>query len=179
MISSNEIRKDDFTLILPNHYFVKLDLVIPKTINDQGSIEFRIIFINSNGIEEKPCEQPEIKMIPVPATIFMSIYTKLVEAIISRDNDLSQTIISENRTRPDGSIEIDYPNEYTMWHLNWYKHSYLFLQPFQSYNGAKLRLSYLINELIEDRIIDPKFIEKDPEIENYPVILSDRLDWKK
>ena len=99
MISSNEIRKDDFTLILPNHYFVKLDLVIPKTINDQGSIEFRIIFINSNGIEEKPCEQPEIKMIPVPATIFMSTYTKLVETIISRDNDLSQTIIIGRRPR--------------------------------------------------------------------------------
>ena len=65
--------------------------------------------------------------------------------------------------------EVDYPNEYTMWHSSWYKHNYIFLQPFYSYDGALLRLSYLISELVDDNIISDDSIETDPEIHQYPV----------
>ena len=56
-----------------------------------------------------------------------------------------------------------------MWHSSWYKHNYIFLQPFYSYDGALLRLSYLISELVDDNIISDDSIETDPEIHQYPV----------
>lgn len=167
---------DVFNYVMKNYYFVKLDLILPESRDDKGCIEFNIIYINDEGSEVMVQQEPEVRMIPVPASIFMLVYIKLVEAIITKDNGVSKDVLIENSLHPEHEPKLDYPNEYTMWHLNWYKHSYQFLQPFHSYNGAKLRLSYLLNELIEEGYIDPTFIEKDDIISQYTVIIDERLD---
>ena len=121
---------DVFNYVMKNYYYVKLDLILPESRDDKGCIEFNIIYINDEGSEVMVQQEPEVKMIPVPVSIFMLVYIKLVEAIITKDNGVSKDVLIENSLHPEHEPKLDYPNEYTMWHLNWYKHSYQFLQPF-------------------------------------------------
>ena len=52
---------------------------------------------------------------------------------------------------------------------SWYRHNYLFFSPFYSYNGALLRLSYLIVELLREDAISEEDIVLDPVLKDYPV----------
>lgn len=158
------IRPDDFNLVIRDRFYVKSSLV---TKGDKY-IEFRIVYIDSGGITSSINKEPEIKIV-VPESKILSTWIRLLKDIINKDKNMSDTIKKDIEEGYASVDEVDYPNEYTMWHSNWYKHNYIFLQPFYSYDGALLRLSYLISELVDDNIISDDSIETDPEIHQYPV----------
>ena len=158
------IRPDDFNLVIRDRFYVKSSLV---TKGDKY-VEFRIVYIDSGGITSFINKEPEIKIV-VPENKILSTWIRLLKDIINKDKNMSDTIKKDIEEGYASVDEVDYPNEYTMWHSSWYKHNYIFLQPFYSYDGALLRLSYLISELVDDNIISDDSIETDPEIHQYPV----------
>lgn len=165
MIYTPSIRIDDFNLIIRDRYYIKIDLVVTEEVKH---IEFSILYIDSKGLNTKVTE--EVKIVPEEAALLL-IWINLLKAIFKKDNDISEEV---RKSIEDGSApvdEIDYPNEYTMWHNSWYKHNYTFLQPFYSHQGALLRLSYLISELVEEDIVSESMIECQPEVKKYPVKL--------
>lgn len=165
MITTPNIRIDDFNLIIRDRYYVKVDLIVNE---DSKCIEFSILYIDSQGLNTKLTK--EVKVIPEEPALLM-IWINLLKAIFKKDSDVSEEV---RNSIEDGSApvdEIDYPNEYTMWHNSWYKHNYTFLQPFYSHQGALLRLSYLISELVDENIITENMIECLPEVKKYPVKL--------
>lgn len=163
------IRRDDFNNIIRDRYFISLEL----RTKIEKEILFRIMYIDTKGISSYTSNIPEIIIKPTPETVFLLTYVNIVNAIIKKDSNLSESIRQNILNGLAAVDEIDYPNEYTMWHSTWYKHSYLFLQPFYSYDGSLLRLSYMINELVEEKILNPNFIVLDEEIRNYPIMLAD------
>lgn len=158
------IRPDDFNLIVRDRFYVKSALIL----KDDKHIEFRIVYINNEGITKIIVNEPEIKII-VPKNRILSTWVNILKTIIEKDKSTSESVRGDIEQGYSSIEEIDYPNEYTMWHSSWYKHNYIFLQPFYSYDGALLRLSYLISELVDDEIISEDVIEADPEIHQYPV----------
>ena len=155
------IRRDDFNIIIRDRYYVKLSL---DTKNK--SITFSIFFIDVTGENSK---EEEIAVLKTTPEILLHKYITIIEAIFVKNDTVSEQIINDINEGLLPSDEIDYPNEYTMWHSNWYKHSYTFLQPFHTLEGAKLRLSYLINELIIDDVIERSEIILDDTIKKYKI----------
>lgn len=158
------IRPDDFNLLIRDRFYIKNSLVT----KEKKHIEFRIVYIDKNGITKTINENAEI-VIVVPESKILLTWVKVLKYIIKKDKDTSESIKKDIEEGFASVDEVDYPNEYTMWHSSWYKHNYIFLQPFYSYDGALLRLSYLISELVEDEILIEEYIEIDPEIHKYPV----------
>lgn len=158
------IRPDDFNLLIRDRFYVKSSLIT----KEDKHIEFRIVYINNGGITSFINTEPEIKII-VPECKILSTWIRILKDIINKDRSTSDNIKKDIEEGYASVDEVDYPNEYTMWHSSWYKHNYIFLQPFYSYDGALLRLSYLISELVDDTIISDDSIETDPEIHQYPV----------
>lgn len=158
------IRPDDFNLIVRDRFYVKSALIL----KEDKHIEFRIVYINNEGITKIIVSEPEIKII-VPKNRILSTWVNILKTIIEKDKSTSESVRGDIEHGYTSVEEVDYPNEYTMWHSSWYKHNYIFLQPFYSYDGALLRLSYLISELVDDEIISEDVIEADPEIHQYPV----------
>lgn len=158
------IRPDDFNLLVRDRFYVKSALIL----KDDKHIEFRIVYINNDGITKIIVSEPEIKII-VPKNRILSTWVNILKTIIEKDKTTSESVRGDIEHGYTSVEEVDYPNEYTMWHSSWYKHNYIFLQPFYSYDGALLRLSYLISELVDDEIVSEDVIEADPEIHQYPV----------
>ena len=159
------IRTDDFNLIMRDRFYIKINLIIE---NDKKCIDFSILYIDYKGLNKELFT--EIKVVPEEAALLI-IWMNLLKAIFKRDSEVSEEV---RKSIEDGSApleEIDYPNEYTMWHNTWYKHSYTFLQPFFSHEGALLRLSYLVSELVEDGVLCEDMIECNPIVKKYPVKL--------
>ena len=155
------IRRDDFNIVIRDRYYVKLSFDVKNK-----SITFSIFFIDITG---EISEEEKIAVIKTIPEILLHKYITIIEAIFIKNDTVSEQIINDINEGLLPSDEIDYPNEYTMWHSNWYKHSYTFLQPFQTLEGAKLRLSYLINELIVDDVIDRDEIILDEEIKKFKI----------
>ena len=129
------IRPDDFNLIIRDRFYVKSALVI----KDDKFIEFRIAYVDINGITKNVNNNTEIKII-VPEIKILSIWIKILKCIIDKDKITSDNVKKDIEDGYASIDEIDYPNEYTMWHSSWYKHNYIFLQPFYSYDGVVIRL---------------------------------------
>lgn len=158
------IRPDDFNLVIRDRFYVKSALIT----KNKTCIEFRIVYIDRGGLTKVLNDAPEIE-IKIPENKILSVWIKILKSIIQKDKQTSEIVKKDIEDGYASVEEVDYPNEYTMWHSSWYKHNYIFLQPFYSYDGALLRLSYLISELVDDSILNEDTIETDPEIHRYPV----------
>ena len=162
------IRTDDFNLLIRDRFYVELSL----RVKNVKQIEFNIIYINDKGISEKPKEDVEV-IIKVKDTILLHKWVIIIEAIRKLEDKTSDQVIQGIKDRVFDISEIDRPNEFTMSESSWYKHSYIFFFPFYSYNGALLRLSYLIGELLREKEISEEDILLDSEVKNYPVTFSE------
>lgn len=158
------IRTDDFNLVIRDRYFIKMNLSVKS---NPKNIEFFIIYTNIKGITEK-AEGPSIFIVP-PQTILLPTWVECVNNIRKLEDKSSEEVLEGIKEGKWSEDEVDYPNEYTMSESNWYKHSYTFLQPFYTHEGALLRLSYLIGELILSNSLDEKYIVTDKDVEEFPV----------
>lgn len=163
-----EIRRDDFNLVVRDRFYVKIKLDLDK---DPHSICFFISYIGEDGISTSVSDTPEVIIVPESETVLLVLYISIITTIFKKDDDTSE-LVKKNVENGISVDDINYPNEYTMWHTSWYKHTYLFLQPFYTYAGAMLRLSYLISELVEDKVIDKETIITDETVRKYPIIMN-------
>lgn len=163
-----EIRRDDFNLVVRDRFYVKIKLDLDK---DPHSICFFISYIGEDGISTSVSDTPEVIIVPESETVLLVLYISIITTIFKKDDDTSE-LVKKNVENGISVDDINYPNEYTMWHTSWYKHTYLFLQPFYTYYGAMLRLSYLISELVEDKVIDKETIITDETVRKYPIIMN-------
>lgn len=163
-----EIRRDDFNLVVRDRFYVKIKLDLDK---DPHSICFFISYVGEDGLSTPVSDTPEVIIVPESETVLLVLYISIITTIFKKDDDTSE-LVKKNVENGISVDDINYPNEFTMWHTSWYKHTYLFLQPFYTYDGAMLRLSYLISELVEDKVIDKETIITDETVRKYPIIMN-------
>lgn len=157
------IRTDDFNLIIRDRFYVELSL----KVKDIKQIEFNIIYINDKGIAEKPMDDVEV-LVDVKDSILLHKWVVIINTIRKLEDRTSDEVRQGIEDKEYNVSEIDRPNEFTMSEASWYRHNYLFFSPFYSYNGALLRLSYLIVELLREDAISEEDIVLDPVLKDYP-----------
>ena len=172
----DRIKFDDFDIVIRDRYYVKLDLILPEE-NIKEAIIFRIIYIGASGEEETIDHNPEVVIYPTKPTIFLHTYIRILEHIFKLDNEVRELIESNWEINPE---IISFPNEFTMFQLNHYLHNYLFLHPFETYYGARLRLANLIRTLISDNIITLDMMSNlSDNIKAHKVELSESIEYTK
>ena len=138
------MRIDDFNLLSRDKFFIQVRLELE---------------------EEKRIEI----IIKVKDVLLLHKWVEIIDAIRKLEDETVSEIIEGIKTCKYNVSEIDHPNEYTMSESSWYKHNFIFLSPFYSYDGALLRLSYLVGELINAKAITEEDIVLDQILKEYPV----------
>ena len=81
------IRPDDFNLLIRDRFYVKNSLVT----KEKKHIEFRIVYIDNNGITKIINDNAEI-VIVVPESKILLTWVKVLKYIIKKDKDTSESI---------------------------------------------------------------------------------------
>lgn len=158
------MRIDDFNLLSRDKFFIQVRL----ELEEEKRIEIVIFYIDEKGISKKVKDKSEI-IIKVKDVLLLHKWVEIIDAIRKLEDDTVSEIIEGIKTCKYNVSEIDHPNEYTMSESSWYKHNFIFLSPFYSYDGALLRLSYLVGELINAKAITEEDIVLDQILKDYPV----------
>ena len=153
------MRIDDFNLLSRDRFFIQVRL----ELEEEKHIEIVIFYIDEKGISKKVKEKSEIT-IKVKDVLLLHKWVEIIDAIRKLEDDTVSEIIEGIKTSKYNVSEIDHPNE-----SSWYKHNFIFLSPFYSYDGALLRLSYLVGELINAKAITEEDIVLDQILKEYPV----------
>ena len=161
------IRTDDFNLLTRDKFFIELRLIV----KEKHQIELAIIYIDEKGISGRVKKDPEI-IIQVNEILLLSKWAKIIHSIRKLEDDVATEVLKGIQENKYDISEIDNPNEYTMSESSWFKHSFIFLAPFHSYDGALLRLSYLIGELLCIEALSEKDILIDEELKDFTVDLK-------
>lgn len=162
------IRIDDFNLLSRDKFFIQVRL----EIGEEKCIEIVIFYIDEKGISKRVKNKAEIT-IKVRDVLLLHKWAEIIEAIRNLEDATINEILEGIKSSKYCVSEVDHPNEYTMSESSWYKHSFIFLSPFHSYDGALLRLSYLVRELINAKAISEDDILVEKEIKDFPVKLKE------
>ena len=161
--------KDPFSFIVRNKFYIYIYLNLPREVNGNhipGQIEFYVTMIEKSIVDETP-QEDLLDVCSVNARYLSDILRPDPEFILSRWISIIEYLEDKSKEK----AESRFPNEYTFGYLTWRKFNMLSLNSFDTCLGAKMRLEYLVLEMIRKKVIDKDEIVASDKIKKYTSLL--------
>lgn len=161
--------KDPFSFIVRNRFYIYIYLNLPKEVNGKhipGQIEFYVTTIEKSIVNEIPKEDI-LDVCSVNARFLSDILRPDPELLLSRWISIVEYLEDKSKEKAENR----FPNEYTFGYLTWRKFNMMSLNSFDTCLGAKMRLEYLVLEMIRKKIIDKDEIVASDKIKRYTSLL--------
>ena len=157
--------KDPFSFIVKNKFYIYIYLNLPKEVNGKtipGQIEFYVTVIEKSIVHDTPADDL-LDVCSVNSRFLSDILRPDPEFLLSRWVSIIEYLEDKSKEKAENR----FPNEYTFGYLTWRKFNMLSLNSFDTCLGAKMRLEYLVLEMIRKKIIDKDEIVASDKIKKY------------